>query len=59
MLMEKQPILPFMAGAQYVYRFDQLLFMPSDLTSGVGYNRDALEDNMWGATTGTRNKPST
>ena len=40
--------LTFMAGAQYVYRFDQLLFMPSDLTSGVEYNRDGLEDNMWG-----------
>lgn len=50
--------LTFMAGAQYVYRFDQLLFMPSDLTSGVEYNRDGLEDNMW-TTTGTRNKPST
>lgn len=40
--------LTFMAGSQYVYSFNNFLFMPSDLTAGVEYSRDALEDNMWG-----------
>lgn len=37
-----------MGGAQYVYNFDRLLFMPSSLTAGVEYNRDDLKDNIWG-----------
>ncbi|MDR0745702.1 MAG: TonB-dependent receptor [Mediterranea sp.] len=40
--------LIFMGGAQYVYNFDRLLFMPSSLTTGVEYNRNNLKDNMWG-----------
>ena len=35
-------------GAQYVYNFDKCLFMPATFTGGMEYNRDALEDNMWG-----------
>ena len=38
-----------MGGAQYVHSFDKLLFMPSDLTAGLEYNRDRLKDNMWGS----------
>ncbi|WP_363317156.1 TonB-dependent receptor, partial [uncultured Porphyromonas sp.] len=37
-----------MGGAQYVHTFDKCLFMPSDLTAGLEYNRDRLKDNMWG-----------
>ena len=40
--------LNWMAGSQYVYAFDRCLFMPSDLTVGVEFNQDQLEDNMWG-----------
>ena len=40
--------LTAMGGAQYVHSFDKLLFMPSDLTAGLEYNRDRLKDNMWG-----------
>lgn len=35
-------------GAQYVYNFDKCLFMPASFTGGLEYNRDKLEDNMWG-----------
>lgn len=38
----------FMGGAQYIYNFDKLWFMPSALTTGIEYNRDDLKDNMWG-----------
>ena len=31
-------------GAQYVYSFDQLLFMPSDFTIGTEYNADDMKD---------------
>ena len=40
--------LTWVGGAQYVYRFDNCLFMPSDLTVGLEYNEDYLRDNMWG-----------
>lgn len=40
--------LTAMGGAQYVHTFDKCLFMPSDLTAGLEYNRDRLKDNMWG-----------
>lgn len=40
--------LTYVVGAQYVYKFDRLLFMPSDLTFGAEYNRDALEDIILG-----------
>lgn len=31
-------------GAQYIYRFNNCLFMPSDLTAGVEFNHDNLHD---------------
>ncbi|MEG0038696.1 MAG: TonB-dependent receptor, partial [Bacteroides sp.] len=40
--------LTYVLGSQYVYHFDRSLFMPADLTSGVEYNQDDLEDDMWG-----------
>lgn len=40
--------LTWMAGAQYAYSFDKLLFMPSDLTAGLEYNFDHLKDEMVG-----------
>ena len=40
--------LTWVGGAQYVYKMDDCLFMPSDLTAGVEYNEDYLKDNMWG-----------
>lgn len=40
--------LTWMAGAQYIYKFNKCLFMPSDLTVGAEYNEDYLNDNMWG-----------
>ena len=40
--------LTWVAGAQYVHKFDNFLFMPSDLTAGIEYNEDYLKDNMWG-----------
>ena len=38
----------WMAGTQYIYRFARCLFMPADLTVGLEYNEDYLNDNMWG-----------
>ena len=38
----------YMAGAQYIYGMDKLLFMPADLTLGAEYTADDLHDNMWG-----------
>ena len=35
-------------GAQYIYKFDKCLFMPADLTAGIEYNEDYLNDNLWG-----------
>ena len=40
--------LNWMAGSQYVYSFGKCIFMPSDLTAGIEFNQDKLEDNMWG-----------
>ena len=40
--------LTWVVGSQYVYKCDNCLFMPADLTAGVEYNQDHLEDNMWG-----------
>lgn len=34
----------FIVGGQYAYEFDELLFMPATLTSGLEYNNDRLED---------------
>jgi len=40
--------LTWVGGAQYVFRAERCLFMPSDLTVGLEYNEDYLRDNMWG-----------
>ena len=36
--------LNWMAGSQYVYSFAKCIFMPSDLTAGIEFNQDKLED---------------
>ncbi len=38
----------FVAGAQYTYSMDSLLFMPSELTVGAEYNTDKINDEMPG-----------
>lgn len=38
----------YVAGAQYVHKFDNLMFMPADLTIGAEYNRDQLKDIILG-----------
>lgn len=38
----------YVAGAQYVHKFDNLFFMPADLTVGAEYNSDKLEDVILG-----------
>ena len=40
--------LTWVGGAQYIFKADKCLFMPSDLTVGLEYNEDYLRDNMWG-----------
>ena len=40
--------LTWVAGAQYNYHFDNCLFMPADLTGGIEYNQDKLEDKQFG-----------
>lgn len=40
--------LTWVGGAQYIYKSEKCLFMPADLTVGLEYNEDYLEDNMWG-----------
>ena len=40
--------LTWVGGAQYIYKAEKCLFMPSDLTVGLEYNEDYLRDNMWG-----------
>ena len=40
--------LTWVTGAQYIYSFENCLFMPADLTVGLEYNEDYLKDNMWG-----------
>jgi len=36
------------AGGQYVYNFDQLMFMPSELTTGIEYQYDTIDDRIPG-----------
>ena len=31
-------------GAQYIYSFDKCLFMPADLTGGIEFSHDDLDD---------------
>ena len=38
----------WIAGGQYVRKFDRCFFMPSDLTVGIEATGDYLRDNMWG-----------
>ena len=40
--------LTWVGGVQYVHKFEDCIFMPSDLTAGLEYNEDYLRDNMWG-----------
>lgn len=40
--------LTWVGGAQYIYKFKKCLFMPADLTAGLEYNEDYLEDRMVG-----------
>ena len=40
--------LTWVAGSQYIFKAERCLFMPSDLTVGIEYNEDYLNDNMWG-----------
>ncbi|MBE6237309.1 MAG: TonB-dependent receptor [Bacteroidales bacterium] len=40
--------LTWVAGAQYIFKAEKCLFMPSDMTVGIEYNEDYLKDNMWG-----------
>ena len=40
--------LIWVAGSQYIYKAENCLFLPADLTVGVEYNEDYLKDNMWG-----------
>ena len=40
--------LTWVAGTQYVYKMDNCLFLPADLTAGLEYNADHMNDNMWG-----------
>ena len=40
--------LTWVVGAQYNYHFDNCWFMPADLTGGVEYNQDKLEDTQAG-----------
>ena len=40
--------LTWVAGAQYVHKSKDFLSMPADLTLGLEYNEDRLQDNMWG-----------
>ena len=40
--------LTYMAGSQYIHSFDKALFLPADLTVGLEYNMDRLEDDLWG-----------
>jgi len=48
--------LTFMAGSQYNYNFDNFLFMPADLTTGIEYNYDDLKDEMLGYNQETKQK---
>ena len=47
------------AGAQYIHSFGRLLFMPSDLTLGVEYGYDYLDDRSLGYGRRTRQEVNT
>lgn len=38
----------WMAGSQYVFNTHKLLFMPAEMTAGIEFNQDKLNDHMWG-----------
>ena len=40
--------MTFIGGAQYSYSWDKCLFLPAELTGGLEYNYDDLEDQMLG-----------
>lgn len=40
--------LTWVVGGQYVLKMPFCIFMPADLTVGVEYNQDHMNDNMWG-----------
>ncbi len=40
--------MTIVGGAQYTYSFRKLFFMPADLTAGVEYNGNSLDDEMLG-----------
>jgi outer membrane receptor for ferrienterochelin and colicins len=40
--------LTWVIGSQYVYKMDNCIFMPANLTAGLEYNSDHMNDNMWG-----------
>ena len=40
--------MTFIGGAQYSYSWDKCLFLPAELTGGLEYNYDNLEDQMLG-----------
>lgn len=40
--------LTWVIGSQYVYKMDNCIFMPANLTAGLEYNADHMNDNMWG-----------
>ena len=40
--------MTFIGGAQYSYAWDKCLFLPAELTGGLEYNYDDLEDQMLG-----------
>ncbi|MBR5103778.1 MAG: TonB-dependent receptor [Bacteroidales bacterium] len=40
--------LTWVGGAQYIYKAEDCLFMPADLTVGLEYNEDYLRDKMSG-----------
>ena len=40
--------LTWVGGAQYIYKAENCLFMPADITVGLEYNEDYLRDNMSG-----------
>jgi outer membrane receptor for ferrienterochelin and colicins len=40
--------LTWVIGSQYGYKMDNCIFMPANLTAGIEYNEDYLNDNMWG-----------
>jgi outer membrane receptor for ferrienterochelin and colicins len=40
--------LTWVGGAQYIFKAEDCIFMPADLTLGLEYNEDYLKDNMSG-----------